>query len=173
MSEVKELGPSIKREDILHFEGALSRIPGAEVLGTGDESKTCPVKHHFAPGVYSREMLIPKGKIIVSKIHRHEHHSFLMKGEITVVSEYGGIQRLKAPMVILSKPGAKRIGFAHEDTIWVTVHPTKETDLKKIEEEVIAKSYEELELPADQVAALKSDDQNVSKLIEVIKESEA
>lgn len=149
-------GP-VSREAILEFEKALASTPGATV----GESPLCPVKHHFAPGVYSREMFITKGFILVGKIHKHAHHSFLMKGDITVISEHGGIQRLKAPMVILSEPGAKRIGYANEDTIWVTVHPTNETDIKKIEEEVIAPSYEDF-------AAIKGD---VAKLIKSVNEA--
>jgi hypothetical protein len=34
----------------------------------------------------------------------------------------------------------------HEDTIWTTVHATDETDLEKLEEEIIAKTFEELEM---------------------------
>ena len=131
---MNDLVGKVSREDILKFQGELAKLPGVEF---GD-SALAPVTHHFAPGSYAREMLIPKGTIVVGKTHKQAHHSFLMKGEITVVSEEG-IKRLKAPMVILSQPNAKRVGFAHEDTIWVTVHPTDETDLEKIEEQVIQK----------------------------------
>lgn len=173
--QVEVLPPKIEREDILSFENALSERKDVlvHVLGKGEESDLAPVKHHFAPGVYSREMFIPKGTVIVSKIHRHAHHSFLMKGEITVISEYGGIQRLKAPLVILSTPGAKRIGFAHEDTIWVTVHPTKKTDLLEIEDEVIAESYDDLELSEQEKIELKkTHEENFVKLVEILNESE-
>ncbi len=131
----------ILREDVENFEKELSKIPGAQF---GD-SDLAPLTHHFAPGVYGREMLIPKGSILVSKIHKTEHLFFLIKGDITIVSEQGGIKRCKAPLIFKSMPGAKRIGFAHDDTICVTIHPTQETDLDKIEDQVIAKSYAELE----------------------------
>jgi hypothetical protein len=35
--------------------------------------------------------------------------------------------------------------YAHEDTVWVTVHLTNSTDLAEIEEEIIAKDFAELE----------------------------
>ena len=35
--------------------------------------------------------------------------------------------------------------YALEDTVWTTIHVTEETDLEKIEDYVIAKSYDELE----------------------------
>jgi hypothetical protein len=33
--------------------------------------------------------------------------------------------------------------YVLEDTVWTTYHPTEETDLGKIEDHVIAKSYDE------------------------------
>jgi quercetin dioxygenase-like cupin family protein len=128
------------RENIVEFEKQLGKIPGAFF---GD-SETCPLKHSFAPGVYVREIFIPKGTLIVGKIHKHAHPNFLMKGEVSVYTEDGGIERLKAPLSMISPAGTKRVVYAHEDTLWITVHVTNETDLKNIEEQVIAKNYGEL-----------------------------
>jgi hypothetical protein len=53
--------------------------------------------------------------------------------------------------VFVSEVGLKRAVYAEEDTIWVTVHLTEhsgEENLDKIEEEVIAPSYEEMGLIA-------------------------
>lgn len=101
------------------------------------------VHHHFAPGVYMRELRIPKGAVLTGKIHRTAHLNILAKGEISVLTEHG-VQRLVAPVVISSSPGIKRAGYAHEDTVWITVHPTHETDLEKLEAELIAPSFEAL-----------------------------
>lgn len=133
----------IKRGDILELEGALSKVDGA-VFG---DSALCPLKHSFADGVYVREIFIPKGTVLTGKIHRHSHPNFLMSGEVIVVTEGGGREHLKAPQSIISEAGTKRAVLALEDTIWVTVHVTDETDLKKIEDFVIAPSYEDLKLP--------------------------
>lgn len=129
------------REKILQFEQALVGVAGSFV----GESEDFPVVHQFAEGMYIRSLHIPKGGCITGKIHRFSHPSFLMKGEISIVSESGGVQRLKAPCVVIAPPGTKRVGYAHEDTIWTTCHATKETDLKRIEDEVIAPSFEEFE----------------------------
>lgn len=133
-------GKEITRDDILTLESALAKVPGA-VFG---DSESMPLKHTFAPGVYVREIFIPKGMILTGKIHRHEHPNFLMSGEVIVVTEFGGREHLKAPLSMISKAGTKRAIIALEDTVWITVHPTNETDLKKIEEYVIAPSYEAL-----------------------------
>lgn len=95
-----------------------------------------PVQHHFAPGVYIRQMDAAAGTLVVSKMHRTEHMNILLKGSLTVATE-DGIQLMTAPCVLKSMPGTKRIGYFHEDSSWITVHPTEETDLEKIEQQVI------------------------------------
>ena len=95
-----------------------------------------PVDHHFAPGVYMRQMNAKAGTLVVSKMHRTEHMNILLTGSLTVATE-NGIELLKAPLVIKSIPGTKRIGYFHEDSSWITVHPTQTTDLDLIEQQVI------------------------------------
>lgn len=136
----KTLEKQISREDILTLENALSQVPGA-VIGDSD---LMPLKHAFAEGVYVREIFIPKGCILTGKIHRHSHPNFLMSGEVIVVTEHEGRQHLKAPLSMISKAGTKRAIIALEDTVWITVHVTSETDLEKIEDYVISKTYDEL-----------------------------
>ena len=100
-----------------------------------------PVEHHFAPGVYMRQMNAKAGTLVVSKMHRTEHMNILLSGSLTVATE-NGIELLKAPVVLKSMPGAKRIGYFHEDSTWITVHPTNETDLNLIEQQVIVPESE-------------------------------
>ena len=100
-----------------------------------------PILHHFAPGVYMRQMDAAAGTLVVSKMHRTEHMNILLKGSLTVATE-DGIQLMTAPCVLKSIPGTKRIGYFHEDSSWITVHPTEETDLEKIEQQVIVPEEE-------------------------------
>lgn len=103
-----------------------------------------PVTHHFAPDVYARQMDAKAGSMCISDMHATEHLNMLMKGSLTIMTE-DGIQFLQAPAIIKSKAGTKRIGYFHEDTTWVTIHPTSETDLEKIEELVIVPHEQEKE----------------------------
>ncbi len=100
-----------------------------------------PVVHHFAPGVYMRQMDAVAGTLVVSKMHRTEHMNILLTGSLTVATE-NGIEYLQAPCVLKSMPGTKRIGYFHEDSSWITVHPTNETDLELIEQQVIVPEKE-------------------------------
>ena len=101
-----------------------------------------PVKHHFAEGLYAREMFIPKGTVVTGHIHKRENMNIMSQGDLSVLTE-DGIKRVKAPFTIVSPPGTKRIAYAHEDTIWTTIHPTDERDIEKIEAHFIAKTEQE------------------------------
>jgi len=98
-----------------------------------DIAEELPLKHHLCNGVYARELFIPAGVVLTGKIHKTKHISIIMQGDISVMTEEG-MKRIKAPAVIESEPGMKRAGFAHTDTIWITIHPTQLTDVKEIED---------------------------------------
>lgn len=125
-----------------------------EELAKTGEPLEIPVKHHFSSGVYAREMKVPKGALIVGKIHKKQNLNIISQGEVSVLS-IDGIIRVKAPHTFVAGEGVKRVIYAHEDAVWSTIHGTHETDLEKIEEEFIAKTYEELPLTVD-VALIES-----------------
>ena len=106
--------------------------------------KLNPLKHSFADGCYIREIFNPKGQLLVTKIHKVTHPFFLMKGDMTILME-DGIKRIKAPHYGITPAGTKRIIYCHEDCVFITVHATKLTDIKAIEEEVIAKDFDEFD----------------------------
>ena len=106
--------------------------------------KLNPLKHSFADGCYIREIFNPKGQLLVTKIHKVTHPFFLMKGDMSILME-DGIKRIKAPHYGITPAGTKRIIYCHEDCVFVTVHATKLTDIKAIEEEVIAKDFDEFD----------------------------
>ena len=101
-----------------------------------------PVKHFFAHGVYGRQLFIPKGTVLTGKIHKYDNLNVMIQGELSVLTKEG-VKRVKAPFTIVSPAGTRRVAYAHEDTIWMTVHGTFEQDLEKIEEYFIAQSYSE------------------------------
>lgn len=126
------------RNEIMQLESHIKAHPAAMV---GD---CFPLKHSFAEGIYVREIAIPKDMIVVSKIHKFSHPVFILKGDISVYTDEG-VKRLKGPCSFISPAGAKRVGLTHEDTVWITVHATPETDLERIEDEIIAKNFEQLD----------------------------
>jgi hypothetical protein len=117
------MGRSVSREQVEHLEAALQNLPQAD----------CPVRHLFAPGIYAREMTIPAGVALTGAVHKTEHLSIVSKGRIAVTTD-DGVKVLCAGEAFVSKPGAKRAGFALEETVWTTIHPTDETDIDKLVE---------------------------------------
>lgn len=125
------------RQEIDNLEARIKQIPGH------GENDCLPLKHKFAEGMYVREIFIPKGMLVVGKIHKKSNPVFVMSGDISIFSEKG-LKRFKGGDYLISQPGSKRVGYAHEDTTWVEVFATHETDLEKLEEELIAKNFNEL-----------------------------
>lgn len=129
-----------------------------------DDTDQTSLTHHFTPtdedygcSTYARELFMPKGMVIVGKLHKKAHLTFLMKGTMLVVSEDGGSKRLTGPMTFVSPAGVKRAFYIEEDSTLVCVHLTKETkeeDLDKVEDEVISPTYEAMGLEEPDLSGL-------------------
>ena len=141
-------------------EGRLQLLPNPEIArrkilalehialqGVGDGSLVsaeCPLQHSFIDGVYVRTIFIPAGTRIIGKIHKHSHANILSQGKVRVFTEGAGAEEIEGPRTMVSPAGCKRVVDALTDVVWTTVHATGETDLDKIEDFVIAKTYDDL-----------------------------
>lgn len=124
---------------------------------TGDKlDEHCPLKHSYGDGLYVREIFMPKGTIIISKLHKKTHPYFVLKGKAFVATE-NGVVLIEAPYQGMTQAGTKRALYIHEDMTWITVHATDKTDLKEIEEEIISKNYEEFDLISKEVESCHGD----------------
>lgn len=101
------------REQIERLEQVLLSVPDAHV--------DFAVEHVFAPGIYCRKLVIEAGTVLTGKVHLSEHLS-VSCGDITVWTE-DGMRRLTGTHTLVAQPGAKRVGYAHERTTWINVHP--------------------------------------------------
>lgn len=140
-AELAKMPEGSTRQKLYELQTAIADLPDVEL----------PLQHTFAPGVYVRTIFIPAGTVVVGKIHKHRHANILSQGHVTVFTEHGGKEDLHGPLTMVSEPGTKRAVYAHTDTVWTTIHPTDKLTPEDVEEEVIAKSYEEYE----QFASLK------------------
>jgi hypothetical protein len=121
---------------------ALEEILAAQPEAMHGDDPRCPLTHSFADGIYMREIKIPAGTVLTGKIHRHAHPNVLLEGEVLVVTEQRGVERLQAPFAMISEPGTKRAVVALSDVRWLTFHSVgDERDLAKIEKMVIAPDY--------------------------------
>ena len=125
-------------------ERVQSQVDTLEQKIMGLPPAECPVVHRFTPGLYIREILMPKGTLITSKIHLTEHPYVISKGVVDVFIEGVGWKKYAAPYTGITKPYTRRVLFIEEDTIWTTFHATDETDLAKLEEQLILRRDDHL-----------------------------
>jgi hypothetical protein len=159
------------REKILGIEKAMRKLPNILIGDSPEYLAVCPLKHSFVDGAYVREIFLPKGMLFVTKIHKKTHPYFIMKGDVSVLTEEG-VKRIKGPLQGITKAGTKRVIYTHEDTTWITVHVTNETDLAKIEDEVIAKTFDEIDKSIDIIGEDISEDKLLDFMEQVSKKEE-
>ena len=138
------------RKSIMDFEKQLISLSGSygdpKTPGRSeDANKINPLKHTIIEGLYIRELFMPKGQLVSTGIHKKEHPYFVLKGDVSVLTDEG-IKRIKAPYNNITKPGTKRLILVHEDTIWITVHATKKESVEEILEEIIAYDFNDPDL---------------------------
>jgi len=135
-------------ERILAVEQELLKLPQVPLI---------PV-HHFARGMYCRELFIPKDTLLTGRIHKHEHIIILFSGEMTLWVGEETI-RVRAPYFGVSPPGTKRMGFAHEDTVGMNIIATDCTDPDQVEDVLTCSTYEDyiqfLQLEGKEVPCLE------------------
>lgn len=106
--------------------------------------------HYFADGMYLRWLPRQKGTLIIGKVHKKEHFYIVLSGCVQIEKEI-----YRAPFVMVSKPGTKRAVLALEDSICATVHRTNETDMEKIETELVEPDESSPYLPGNLLRLLK------------------
>lgn len=100
--------------------------------------RECPLTHRFTPGLYSREIFMPRKTAVISHVHKTRHQYAVMRGRVMVWTD-GKFEDIVAPFVGVTEPGTRRVLYVVEDTVWITFHPTTETDMAKLEDELIIK----------------------------------
>jgi hypothetical protein len=106
------------------LESALLQMPQVDL-------QTSHVVHG---GLCARTILIPAGTVLTGALTAKDNVCVIC-GDITVTTD-AGPQRLTGFHVIPANAGAKRVGIAHADTWWTTLHRTELTDIKAIEDEM-------------------------------------
>jgi hypothetical protein len=106
----------------------------------------CPLVHRFTNGMYIREIFMPKGTLITSKIHKTQHPFTVSKGVVSVKIDSGEWQTIEAPYTGITQAGTRRVLLIHEDCVWTTYHINKDNcqDIEKIEDRLLYKYVNKL-----------------------------
>ena len=100
-------------------------------------------EHVFADGVYTRQMHVTAGTLVIGQRHKLSTTNMLLSGTMLVMSDQGlPPQKLVAPCVFVSPPGDKKIGLAITDVIWANTFATDLTDVEEIIDAVTIKDDE-------------------------------
>jgi hypothetical protein len=136
----------------LCIESIIGKIPAiwiAVLLGFGfvftSSQVELPLTHRFTPGMYIRTIFMPKGALVISKIHRTQHPFVVTKGRCSVWPgqaapgqlDANGLREIVAGHIGITMPGTRRILYIHEDTEWTTFHATDKTTPEEVEAEII------------------------------------
>ncbi len=129
----------------------------AELLSC-DFNQPISVSHAFSKGIYARTVVLPKGMLAIGHEHTSECLNIVVSGSVSVVID-GQVRVVSAPATFVSPPGARKIGYIHEDLTWITIHRVDTDEVSRLEEELIVKTpafrkYEE----STSLAAAKVDE---------------
>lgn len=100
------------------------------------------VTNHLVNGLYVRELLIPKGSLILSRVHKRPLVNIISKGHVIVI-DTNGRNEYTAPCTFISPAGTQRVVFAPEETVWNTAHLTDVTDEDELVDDLTHDNYEE------------------------------
>ena len=139
------------KDKIKQVEDYLINIAdGENVIGNGKEviyaENLWEYKHVFTDGVYIREMNMKAGQLVFSAIHKHKYALFLLTGSCLVSTE-DGVEEYIAPCYVIAPSGSKKMGYALEESIVVTVHanPTNTQDLNELAKINVVFDWDEYE----------------------------
>lgn len=113
---------------VCQLEAALLQLPQADI-GTW---------HLVHGGLSARTILIPAGTALTGALTNIDNVC-IVSGDITVTTDEGA-KRLTGFHVVPALAGSKRVGFAHADTWWTTMHCTDLTNVADIEDEMTSEA---------------------------------
>lgn len=131
----------VRENDNILDELEVSMLNNLEVI-------YCPTTHKFTDGMYIREIIMPAGSLITSKIHKTEHPYTISLGRVAVSIDGNDWQEIEAPYTGITQPGTRRVLYILEDCVWTTYHRIDEmkssfNDLTESEIEGIVKGIED------------------------------
>jgi hypothetical protein len=139
MTEVAEI---VHKEEDEKVDGAMVHKAGNPQ--SEEMKEVFPLKQTLEGGLYTRELFMPKGSLVISMIHKQQHPSFLLKGKVSYINDEGEIVTITGPHVIFTQIGTQRVLYIHEDTNWCCVYKTDAKTFEEAEADVYTDDYRDL-----------------------------
>ena len=128
--------------EVLHRDDELIDLLDKRLIEDFPEVEM-PLTHLFTPGLYSRQIFMPAGTLVSSKIHKTQHPYIISKGKLLIkvfnaeVNNHSEWTLFEAPYFGVTHPGTKRYLYIIEDTIFTTFHATDKTTPEEVEADII------------------------------------
>ena len=100
------------------------------------------VTNHMVDGLYVRELLIPEGSVILSRVHKRPLVNIISKGRVIVIDSNGHNEYI-APCTFISAAGTQRFVYAPEETVWNTAHITDVSNPDELVDDLTFDNYDE------------------------------
>ena len=99
------------------------------------------MRHYLDGGMYARTIFLPKGIFAIGKVHKGPYIDIMISGDMTINSYHSDgridlTERVNGFNYLKGWAGRKRVGFAHEDTLWITVDLCKSENIDNAECEI-------------------------------------
>jgi quercetin dioxygenase-like cupin family protein len=107
----------VSRDRVMDLQNVMMEMPQAPAMTTS---------HFFTGKMYCRRIEIPKGTLVVSKVHKTDHFFIGCVGELEVAGE-GETYIIRPGDIVPSPVGTKRVVLALTDVVVLTVHKTDKT----------------------------------------------
>ncbi len=117
----------------MNLEHSIDKV---QEFGRRLPQQSLPTMSFLLEGMYARQCCIPAGTLFVGREHKKPHYFICAMGAASVTTE-SGLKQMRAGMILMVEPGHKRMGITTEDTVFITVHRTEETDLHNIEDDLV------------------------------------
>lgn len=121
------------RNGVSALEETLAELPQSEYS----------LEHLFADGLYCRKLLIPAGEMVVGQIHKKGCINIIAYGLVATTTDDEPMV-FRGPWVFSGPAGTKRALVTIEDTLWITVHATNETEVDKAVADITVPDFEAL-----------------------------
>ena len=111
------------------------------------------LKETMVGELYIREITIPAGTILTSKVWLSSYADIMISGKIAVATKEG-VTVLEGYNLLRGKKGRKRCGYAYEDTKWVTVHKSAALTTDGLEDKMTVDSVAKFNDVTSAISAL-------------------
>ena len=118
----KEAEDAARPQEVKSAESAMDRALRLERAMLSMPQVDCPIRHHFAPGIYAREISIPAGTVVVGVVHKTDNLIIVSMGRLRIVTDEG-TEEVCAGDTITCKAGTKNAVLALENSRWTNLLP--------------------------------------------------